>query len=67
VLLRGLGLPSLRSNDRGHHRIVLNVLVPVNLSDEQRELARRLDETVEPENLRPTQEGFLSRVRRAFG
>ncbi len=67
VLLRGLGLPSLRSNDHGHHRIVVNVLVPANLSEEQQELARRLDETIKDENLRPIQEGFLSRVRRAFG
>jgi molecular chaperone DnaJ len=67
VLLRGLGLPSLRNNDPGHHRIVINVVVPTNLSEEQRELAGRLDETIKPENLRPTQEGFLSRVRRAFG
>ena len=28
---------------------------------------RRLNETIEPENLQPTHEGFLSRVRRAFG
>jgi molecular chaperone DnaJ len=67
VLLRELGLPSLDGRARGHHRVVLNVVVPTNLSEEQRELARRLDETIEPENLRPTQEGFFSRVRRAFG
>jgi molecular chaperone DnaJ len=67
VLLRGLGLPSLGGRARGHHRVVLNVVVPTNLSEEQRELARSLDDTIEPENLNPTQEGFLSRVRRAFG
>jgi molecular chaperone DnaJ len=67
VVLRGLGLPRLGGGARGHHRVVLNVVVPTNLSEEQRELARRLDETIEPENLRPAQEGFFSRVRRAFG
>jgi molecular chaperone DnaJ len=67
VLLRGLGLPRLGGRSRGHHRVVLNVVVPTNLNEEQLELARRLDDTIEPENLNPTQEGFLSRVRRAFG
>jgi molecular chaperone DnaJ len=66
VILRELGLPRLGGRARGHHRVVLNVVVPTNLSEEQRELARQLDETIEPENLHPAQEGFLSRVRRAF-
>ena len=67
VLLRGLGLPRLGGHSRGHHRVVLNVVVPANLTEQQRELARQLDETIEPENLRPAQEGFFSRVRRALG
>ena len=67
MLLRGLGLPRLGGGSRGHHRVVLNVVVPTSLSEEQRELARQLDETIEPENLRPAQEGFFSRVRRALG
>jgi molecular chaperone DnaJ len=67
VVLRGLGLPGLGGGGRGDHRVVLNVVVPTNLSEEQRELARKLNETVGPENLQPSQEGFFSRVRRAFG
>jgi molecular chaperone DnaJ len=67
VVLRGLGLPGLGGQPRGNHRVVLNVVVPTNLSEEQRELADQLNETVGPENLQPSQEGFLSRVRRAFG
>jgi molecular chaperone DnaJ len=67
VLLRGLGLPRLGERVRGDQRVVLNVVVPGKLSEEQEELARRLNETLEPGNLEPTQEGFLSRVRRAFG
>jgi molecular chaperone DnaJ len=67
IVLRGLGLPALGGRGRGDQRVVLNVVVPSNLSEEQRELARRLDETVQPENLRTGEEGFLSRVRRAFG
>jgi molecular chaperone DnaJ len=67
ILLRGLGLPSLGAQSRGDHRVVLNIVVPTSLSEEQRELARRLDETIGPENLDPAHEGFFSRVRRAFG
>jgi molecular chaperone DnaJ len=67
VVLRGLGLPGLGGRPRGNHRVVLNVVVPTNLSEEQRELAQQLSDTVGPENLQPSQEGFFSRVRRAFG
>ncbi|HWB68659.1 MAG TPA: J domain-containing protein [Solirubrobacterales bacterium] len=66
-VLRGAGLPRLGGGRRGNQRIVFNVIVPTNLSDEQRELARSLDETLEPENLEPRHEGFFSRVRKAFG
>jgi molecular chaperone DnaJ len=67
-VLRGAGLPRLGGRRRGDQRVILNVVVPVNLSDEQREIAERLDETLEDENLAPRHgEGLFSRVRRAFG
>ena len=48
--------------------MIVNVVVPTNLSEEQRELAERLDESLEPDNLGPRHgEGIFSRVRRAFG
>jgi molecular chaperone DnaJ len=66
--LRGAGLPRLGSRRRGNQRVILNVIVPTNLSDEQREMAERLDETLEADNLGPRQgDGIFSRVRRAFG
>jgi molecular chaperone DnaJ len=63
-VLRGAGLPRLDSRRRGNQRVVLEVFVPTNLSDGQREIAARLDG-----NLAPPQhgEGLLGRVRRAFG
>jgi molecular chaperone DnaJ len=67
-ILRGAGLPRLGSRRRGNQRVILNVVVPTNLSDEQRELAERLDESLEDDNLGPRHgEGLFSRVRRAFG
>jgi molecular chaperone DnaJ len=67
-LLKGLGLPRLSGRRRGNQRVILEVVVPTNLSDEQRELAEQLDETLEDENLAPRHgEGLFGRVRRAFG
>ncbi len=67
-VLRGEGLPQLGGRRRGNQRIVLDVVVPTNLSEEQREVAERLDDSLEPANLGPQNgEGLFSRVRRAFG
>ena len=67
-LLRGAGLPQLGGRRRGSQRVVLEVFVPTNLSEEQRELTERLDESLEPDNLGPRHgEGLFGRVRRAFG
>jgi curved DNA-binding protein len=67
-ILRGEGLPRLGGGRRGNQRVIFNVIVPANLSDEQRELAQKLDETIEERNLNPSGgEGFFSRVRKAFG
>ena len=46
VLLRGLGLPSLRGAARGDQHVLLDVYVPAKLSKEQRRLAEQLDESL---------------------
>jgi molecular chaperone DnaJ len=67
VVLRGLGLPDLRGSARGDQHVFVNVIVPGNLSEEQRELAGRLGDTIGPENLsRDGRRGLFSRMRRAF-
>jgi molecular chaperone DnaJ len=43
VRLDGLGLPALRGGRRGDQHVLFRVTVPRSLSDEQRELAERLD------------------------
>jgi DnaJ-class molecular chaperone len=67
--LRGHGLPGANGGPPGDLRIVIHVIVPSDLSDEQRELAEKLEATLQPRNLRSDEgdEGFLSRMRRAFG
>jgi molecular chaperone DnaJ len=47
VVLRGLGLPSLRGGGRGDEHVVLDVHVPGDLSEDERELVERLDESLE--------------------
>ena len=46
IVVRGLGLPSLRGAARGDQHVVIDVRVPADLSREQRELAERLDESL---------------------
>jgi molecular chaperone DnaJ len=48
VVLRGLGLPSLRSGARGDQHVVLDVYVPAKLSADERRLVERLDESLGP-------------------
>lgn len=67
-VLRGAGLPRLGGRRRGNQRVILEVVVPANLGEEQRELVERLDDSLEPGNLGPRHgEGLFGRVRRAFG
>jgi molecular chaperone DnaJ len=68
-VLRGLGLPRLGGGRRGDQRLIFHVIVPSNLSEDQRQLAAQLEETIGPENLEPAESsgGIFSRVRRAFG
>ncbi|MBS1845957.1 MAG: molecular chaperone DnaJ [Actinobacteria bacterium] len=65
--LRGAGLPRLGGRKRGDQLIVVEVIVPTNLSDEQREIAERLDATLEPDNLAPQHgDGLFGRFRKAL-
>jgi len=68
--LRGHGMPGANGGPPGDLVIAVQVIVPSELSEEQRELAGQLGETLEPRNLRSSrgnEESFFSRVRRAFG
>jgi molecular chaperone DnaJ len=42
-VIEGGGLPPLRGGKRGDQHVVFDVVVPMSLTDEQRELVRRLD------------------------
>lgn len=65
--LRGHGLPGSGGGPPGDLVIAIRVIVPTDLSDEQRELAEKLAGTLGPHNIRSGEgESFFSRVRRAF-
>jgi molecular chaperone DnaJ len=64
IVLEGLGLPDLGGASRGDQHVVLNVVVPSNLSSDQREIAERLDETLDESNVDEGRESLLARLRR---
>jgi molecular chaperone DnaJ len=66
LTLRGEGMPSLRRGRHGDLRVVVNVVVPRRLSDEQRELLERLNSTLGSENLR-SDESLFAKLRRVLG
>jgi molecular chaperone DnaJ len=65
--LRGRGLPELRGRGRGDLHVIVNVLVPSRLTDEQRDLLRRFAESANGETYPgPKHEGLFDRIRHAF-
>jgi molecular chaperone DnaJ len=67
VLLRGRGLVPLGGGRRGNLRVVVNVFVPTKLSSEQRELMRRLADTMGDNHARPARDeddGMLGKLKR---
>jgi molecular chaperone DnaJ len=67
VTLRGRGVPTIGRGRQGDQRVVLNVIIPRNLSDEQRELLGRLRDSITEDNLRePASDSIVSKLRRAF-
>lgn len=66
--LRGRGLPALRGRHKGDLHVVVNVLVPTRLDDEQRKLLRRFAESANGETYPDGKgrEGLFDRLRSAF-
>ena len=63
--LRGKGMPVLQGFGRGDHRILVNVLVPRHLSDEQRRLLEEFSRAEHDRNY-GGDDGFLDKIRAAF-
>ncbi len=65
LAVRGEGMPSLRGGRRGDLRVLVNIVVPRRLSDEQRDLVARFNDTLTDENLR-SDESVFAKLRRAL-
>ena len=63
--LRGKGLPSLRTGERGDQYVRIFVEVPTKLSEEQRELLEQFAELA-GEEVSPVTKGFLDKLRDLF-
>jgi molecular chaperone DnaJ len=66
VVLRGRGMPVLQGYGRGDQRILVNVLVPRRLSDEQRRLLREFDEHADERTYEKADSGLFDKLKSAF-
>jgi molecular chaperone DnaJ len=65
VVLRGRGMPVLQGFGRGDHRVLVNVAVPRQLTEEQRELLEQFERSADEDTYRPD-EGFFDKLKSAF-
>jgi molecular chaperone DnaJ len=65
-VVRGAGMPALRSGRAGSLRVVVNVVIPRRLTREQRDLLAELRDSLTEDNLR-SNEGLLGKLKRALG
>jgi len=65
-VLRGRGVPRLNRVGRGDEHVLINVMIPRNLTDEQRDLLRRLDDCCGPEQYEAKPEGIFDRLKQLF-
>ena len=66
LVLKGKGVPRLRSNGRGDQMVVINVDIPTRLNGEQRQLFEKLAENLGSE-VRPQERGFLEWLKETLG
>ncbi len=64
-VLRGKGMPVLQGFGRGDHRLLVNVAVPGNLSEEQRSLLEQFERTEHERNYK-ADESLFDKLRAAF-
>jgi molecular chaperone DnaJ len=64
-VLSGRGMPVLQGFGRGDHRVLVNVVVPRHLSEEQRSLLEEFAQGAGEANYRPD-EGFFEKLKSAF-
>jgi molecular chaperone DnaJ len=67
ITLRGRGMPTIGRGRRGDQQVVLNVVIPRNLTERQSELLEELRASLTAENLEEqADESLLAKVKRAL-
>ncbi len=66
VVLRGRGMPVLQGFGRGDEHVLVNVLVPRRLNDEQRRLLREFEEHADDETYAKGEGGLFDKLKSAF-
>lgn len=64
-VIRGRGMPALRGFGRGDHRVLVNVIVPRRLNDEQRKLLERFQSETSADAYEAN-EGIFDKLKSAF-
>lgn len=66
IRMRGKGVPHLHRDSRGDQLVIVNVTIPKNLKQEERELFEKLAEEMDSKVL-PQERGFLDRLKNVLG
>ncbi|HZT53347.1 MAG TPA: molecular chaperone DnaJ [Gaiellaceae bacterium] len=66
VVLRGRGMPVLQGFGRGDQRVLVNVLVPRRLTDEQRRLLREFEARADERTYGRAETGLFEKLKSAF-
>lgn len=64
--LKGHGMHKLKGSNRGDQLVKVKVVVPTSLSEDQKDLLRQFDDTVDASNATSNEKGFFERVKDAF-
>jgi molecular chaperone DnaJ len=64
--LKKKGIPHLRGDGRGDQLVTVYVVTPTNLTEEQRDLLKRLSKSLGKEVIPQSEKGFLDRIREAL-
>ncbi len=64
--LRNKGVPNVRGYGQGDQYVKVRVVTPTNLTEEQKELFRKLHELSDKEPLNENEDSFFARFKKAF-
>jgi molecular chaperone DnaJ len=65
--LRSKGIPRLRRNGRGDQLVIVQVIIPTRITDEQRRLFQQLGKTLGKEVIPQPEKGFFAKLKDVLG